>query len=72
VLQNDVVLGSVNANRRHYEQAAGALAQAGTQLLDRLITRRLPLEAHADALAGPQDDIKVVLELAPTPVEAVA
>ena len=72
VLQNDVVLGSVNANRRHYEQAAGALAQAGTQLLDRLITRRLPLEAHADALAGPQDDIKVVLELARTPVEAVA
>ena len=62
VLENDVVLGSVNANRRHYELAAEALSRAGTAVLDRLITRRLPLEAHADALAGPQDDIKVVLD----------
>ena len=63
VLENDVVLGSVNANRRHYEQAAEALAQADPQTLDRLLTRRVPLDAHADALAGPQDDIKVVLDL---------
>ena len=28
VLENDVVFGSVNANRRHYEAAAAALAAA--------------------------------------------
>ncbi len=29
VLENDVVFGSVNANRRHYEAAAEALAAFG-------------------------------------------
>jgi hypothetical protein len=28
VLQNDVVFGTVNANRAHYQAAAGALAKA--------------------------------------------
>jgi hypothetical protein len=28
VLENDVVFGTVNANRRHYEAAAAALARA--------------------------------------------
>jgi glucose 1-dehydrogenase len=44
VLQNDVIFGSVNANRAHYEQAARALAAADTDWLGRLITRRVPLE----------------------------
>src|SRR5919197_5814742 len=43
VLENDVVFGSVNANRRHYEQAAEALAKADGAWLERLITRRVPL-----------------------------
>ena len=34
VLENDVVFGSVNANRRHYEAAAAALAQADRAWLD--------------------------------------
>ena len=42
VLGNDVVFGSVNANRRHYEAAAEALAQADRSWLERLITRRVP------------------------------
>jgi len=33
VLENDVIFGSVNANRRHYEKAAEALAQADTAWL---------------------------------------
>lgn len=47
VLENNVVFGSVNANRRHYEQAADALARADAGWLDRLITRRIPLARWA-------------------------
>jgi threonine dehydrogenase-like Zn-dependent dehydrogenase len=63
VLENDVVFGSVNANRRHYEQAADALAKADRGWLERLITRRVPLDDFAEALR-PHDDVKVVLEIA--------
>jgi len=64
VLENDVVFGSVNANRRHYELAADALAAADHAWLERLITRRIPLDDAVEALAGGGDDIKVVVELA--------
>ena len=50
VLENDVVFGSVNANRRHYEAAAAALAAADRAWLERLITRRVPLDRWRDAL----------------------
>ena len=40
VLQNKVVVGSVNANRRHYYKAARALARADRDWLGRLVTRR--------------------------------
>src|SRR5918998_1862314 len=60
VLQNQVVFGSVNANRRHYEAAATALAQADREWLARLITRRVPLALWAEALENRRDDIKVI------------
>ncbi len=63
VLENDVVFGSVNANRRHYEAAAAALATADPAWLARLITRRVPLSEYADALRQRPTDVKVVLEL---------
>jgi threonine dehydrogenase-like Zn-dependent dehydrogenase len=63
VLENDVVFGSVNANRRHYEAAAAALAAADRAWLERLITRRVPLDAWRDALTRQDHDIKVVVEL---------
>ena len=63
VLENDVVVGSVNANLGHYAAAATALAQADTGWLARLITRRLPLADFAEALEARPDDIKVVLDL---------
>jgi threonine dehydrogenase-like Zn-dependent dehydrogenase len=64
VLENDVVLGSVNANLRHYEQAADALAKADLHWLADLITRRVPLADAAAAFAdGDDDDVKVVLTL---------
>jgi threonine dehydrogenase-like Zn-dependent dehydrogenase len=64
VLRNDVVFGSVNANRRHYEAAAKAMATAKQDWLARLISRRVPLPEYQDALRRRPDDVKVVLELA--------
>jgi threonine dehydrogenase-like Zn-dependent dehydrogenase len=63
VLENDVVFGSVNANRRHYEQAAEALAKADRAWLERLITRRVPLERWHEALDRRPDDVKAVIEV---------
>jgi glucose 1-dehydrogenase len=63
VLQNSVLFGSVNANRQHYEMAAKALARADPGWLADLITRRVPLEAWADAYTRGPDDIKAVLDL---------
>jgi threonine dehydrogenase-like Zn-dependent dehydrogenase len=62
VLENDVVFGSVNANRRHFEQAGEALRRADPSWLGRLITRRVPLERWKDALDKGEDDIKTVIE----------
>ena len=61
VLENDVVFGSVNANRRHYEAAAASLAQADRWWLERLITRRLPLERWSEAIESPAGDVKTVV-----------
>jgi glucose 1-dehydrogenase len=62
VLENDAIFGSVNANRRHYALAADALAKADRGWLDRLITRRVPLESFHDALDRRPDDVKVIIE----------
>ena len=64
VLGNGVVFGSVNANRRHYQAAATALAEADQRWLERLVTRRVALGQWAEALERRPDDVKVVLELA--------
>ncbi|MCX2948851.1 glucose 1-dehydrogenase [Lentzea sp. NEAU-D7] len=63
VLENDAVIGSVNANLRHYRQAADALASADETWLDSLITRRVPLTRYADAFESGPEDVKVVIEL---------
>jgi glucose 1-dehydrogenase len=62
VLANDVVFGSVNANRRHYETAATALGRADRGWLERLITRRVPLDQWAEALVRASDDVKPIIE----------
>ena len=59
---NDLVLGSVNANRRHFEAAAEALRRADPSWLGRLITRRVPLERWQEALQQKPGDIKVVID----------
>jgi glucose 1-dehydrogenase len=64
VLENDVIFGSVNANRRHFEQAVKSLADADQDWLRRLITRTVPLDRWPEALEKGDDDIKVVVEFA--------
>jgi len=63
VLGNEVIFGSVNANRRHYASAVTALEQADAGWLRRLITRRVVLADFADAFTHHGDDVKVVLEM---------
>ena len=62
VLDNDVVFGSVNANRDHYRSAAQALADADRDWLGRLITRRVPLDRWNEALEHRPGDIKVIID----------
>jgi hypothetical protein len=53
----------VNANLRHYQMAADALEKADRSWLERLITRRVPLDRFQEALDRKSDDVKVVIEL---------
>jgi glucose 1-dehydrogenase len=62
VLENDVVFGSVNANRRHFEQAVESLCAADPDWLRRLITRTVPFDSWQQAIEKGDDDIKVVVE----------
>jgi threonine dehydrogenase-like Zn-dependent dehydrogenase len=62
VLQNNVVIGSVNANKRHWYKAGQVLALADPAWLARLITRREPPEAFRRALHREPDDIKVAIQ----------
>jgi threonine dehydrogenase-like Zn-dependent dehydrogenase len=64
VLENDVVFGSVNANRRHYLLGVDALTAAPRSWLDATITRRVPLARWSDALRPHPGDVKVVLDVA--------
>ncbi len=63
VLENDVIFGSVNANRRHYELATQSLADADRDWLQAIITRRVPLADFAAALERRDGDVKTVIEL---------
>jgi threonine dehydrogenase-like Zn-dependent dehydrogenase len=66
VLRNQLVLGTINAGD---EDFAAAIRDLGTfsarwpGLLERLITGRHPLEAHAELLSGPPRGIKNVMTL---------
>lgn len=63
VLGNQVIFGTVNAARRHYDQAADALARADPTWLARLLTRQVSMAEWPEALAKQPDDIKVTVVL---------
>jgi threonine dehydrogenase-like Zn-dependent dehydrogenase len=60
VLKNLVLIGSVNANKRHRCKAAEALARADRTWLGQLITRREKPENFQQALDRQTDDIKAL------------
>jgi threonine dehydrogenase-like Zn-dependent dehydrogenase len=64
VLNNNAIVGSVNANRRHYEEAVRALSDADPDWLARVVTRWVPLGRWSEALKRREDDVKVVVEVA--------
>jgi len=63
VLRNNVIVGSVNANKRHWYKASQALAWADRAWLSRLITRREKPKDFGKTPERTPDDIKVVLQL---------
>jgi glucose 1-dehydrogenase len=64
VLRNKVLVGSVNANKRHWYKAGVALARADRSWLSHLVTRRERPENFTNALQRKPDDIKVVIQFA--------
>jgi threonine dehydrogenase-like Zn-dependent dehydrogenase len=62
VLNNEAVFGSVNANLKHYRAAEQALLRADRGWLERLITRRVPLDRWEEALDHRAEDIKVIVD----------
>jgi glucose 1-dehydrogenase len=65
VLNNNAIVGSVNANRRHYEEAVRTLAGADPSWLERFVSRWVPLERWGEALERRDRDVKVVVEVEP-------
>lgn len=61
VLSNEIVFGTVNANRKHFQDAAEALLKADQNWLRALITRRVPLENWQQAFEHHTEDVKVVI-----------
>jgi threonine dehydrogenase-like Zn-dependent dehydrogenase len=64
VLKNNVIVGSVNANKRHWYRAGQVLARADRKWLGRLISRYEKPENFKQALERKPDDIKVVIQFA--------
>ena len=64
VLKNNVVVGTVNANKRHWYRAGQILSHADPTWLGTLITRREPVEGFMDALHRQPDDIKTIIQFA--------
>jgi len=62
VLKNNVIVGSVNANKRHWYKANDRLGRLDRKWLSRLITRVEKPENFKQALERKPDDIKVVIQ----------
>lgn len=62
VLKNKVLVGSVNANKRHWFKGGQALARADRKWLSKLISRRERPEDFSNALHRRPDDIKVIIQ----------
>jgi glucose 1-dehydrogenase len=61
VLENEVVVGVVNANLRHYRAAVDALTRADRAWLGGVVSRRVPLSRWSDALVRGPADVKPII-----------
>jgi threonine dehydrogenase-like Zn-dependent dehydrogenase len=64
VLRNNVIVGSVNANKRHWYKASEALERADRSWLAQLVTRCEHPADFAKALTRTPEDIKVIVQFA--------
>ncbi len=64
VAVTSAVVGSVNANKRHWYKAGEVLARADHAWLECLITRREPPAEFMRALQRRPEEIKVVIQFA--------
>ncbi|MFO7661260.1 MAG: glucose 1-dehydrogenase [Chloroflexota bacterium] len=62
VLKNNLIVGSVNANKRHWYKAGQNLARSDREWLSRVITRREKPEDFHKALERQPDDVKVIIQ----------
>ena len=62
VLKNNLIVGSVNANKRHWYKAGQNLAVSDRAWLNRVITRREKPENFQKALERQPDDVKVIIQ----------
>ena len=65
VLENRTVFGTVNGNRRHYEEAARVLAHTDQTWLGQVVNRRIPLDDWKEAYTRHPDDVKTVIQFLP-------
>jgi len=63
VLANKVLFGSVNAALSHYALAMSLLSRTDPSWLQRLISRRVPIDHWPEAIERQPDDVKVVLDM---------
>lgn len=66
VMENKVIFGSVNANKRHFDLAVKHFKDFQERwpgLLNRMITRRVLMEDFSSAIRKEEVDIKVVMEV---------
>lgn len=62
VLDNQAIVGSVNANRTHYETGAEALAKADKNWLSKIINRKVFIDNWQEAFKHDINDVKVIIE----------
>jgi len=62
VLKNNLIVGSVNANKRHWYRAGQNLARSDREWLSRLITRREKPENFQQALVRQPNDVKTIIQ----------
>lgn len=63
VLANQIVIATMTANRRHFQEAIELLSQADHDWLSAMITRRLDLPQWEEAFASPREHVKTVIRV---------